>query len=169
MAFWNFLVNEEGWTLLGAMAWTNEDGHPPGCLRSGDAAKTVSILASEDDPCSFWYRVISDTDTSIDIGSINVVITINSNPTLGAVHIISEEEAGLPYDTGWLKVSSVLGITEEITSLGIETTSGTSNGYTVYVDTIYIAEVEPDDGGNRIWVYKLNTRTGEIISRGIKT
>lgn len=143
MAFWTFPVDEQGWTLLGGMVWTGDEGNPPGCLAGGDAAKTVSILASDTDPASVWYRVVSETETSIDIGTIIVTLTINSNPTLQVELEVTPEQAGLPYDTGWVKLSSVIGVTEEITALGIETGAGTSNGYIVYVDTIYIAEAEP--------------------------
>lgn len=142
MAFWNFLVNEEGWTLQGGMTWIVDEGHPPGCLGGGDATLAIALTPSASDPASMWYRVVSDTDTSLDIGTIIVTLTIDSSPELQAVITVTPEMAGLPYDSGWLKLTGTVGTTS-IAALGIETTAGTASGYTVYVDTVYVAEAEP--------------------------
>jgi len=143
MSFWNFLTDVESWT--GSAAWTGSEGHPAGCLSGGngfDQGRVVSIVTVDTDPCSMWYRVKSTTDDSLAAGTIIVRLSANAVTRLEVEIEIAVEQAGLPYDTGWLKTSGLLA-NETVTGLSIVTDAGTSNGYTVYVDTVYVAEAEP--------------------------
>lgn len=155
MTNYTFSVDQQGWTVNAPVAWTGTEGQPsvgsieyPYTVTSSLIITGISIPCAIGDPVSFWCKVVY-TDLGF-LASDNILVRLRLIGA-GLEGQTDYEETFLvedaPYDSGWVKVlgthdfdGTIVQINTTITAANI----GDGETLKIYIDSIFIAEIEPD-------------------------